>query len=345
MKRRIWTLALVGGLLALAATAGATQQAVRTKAQWQAAIARVPQPGRGCYQASYPALRWHAVKCVTAPHVPFAPATRRKGSTVGDGNDHSAQVSGLISKAIGTFTDVSSNITEKGKIDNEGSKVANAFSLQLNSQFFTDPPACAGSSDPADCLGWQQFVYAYSGCSGGGTPNCIFMQYWLIYYDAPCPSGWFTYANGGTIDCYTNSAAAPVNTVTAKDLATVKLTGSAKSKGNDAVSVSVGSGKATSVSNSDHKLHLASYWKDAEWGVFGDAGGGEAFFGTNNTLEAQTALTTTSSSATCVKAGYTGETNNLNFTHTPALGSKPSPTVATRQTDGTTHKPSCATAP
>lgn len=343
MKRIIWTLALVAGVLASAVTAAAAQHAVQTKAQWQAAIAQVPQPGRGCYQASYPSLRWHAVKCVTAPHVPFAPATRHKGSTVGNGNDYSAKVSGLISKATGTFTHVSSDITETGKIDNQGSKVANAFSLQLNSQFFKDPPACAGSLEPADCLGWQQFVYAYS-ASGSGTPNDIFMQYWLIYYDAVCPSGWYTYTSGAYTDCYTNSPAASVSTITAKELATVKLTGSAKSKGNDAVSESVGSGKATSVSNSDSKVDLASYWKGAEWGVFGDAGGGEAYFGTKNTLEAQTALTTTSSSATCIKAGYTGETNNLKLTTTPALGSEPSPTVATRQTDGTATTPSCATA-
>jgi hypothetical protein len=238
---------------------------------------------------------------------------------------------------------VSSNITEKGKIDNEGPKLANAFSLQLNSQFFTNPPACAGSSNPSHCLGWQQFLYAYS-ASGSGTPNDIFMQYWLVRYDAPCPSGWYSYTSAGTTDCYANSPAATVSTITAKKLATLKLTGSAKSTGNDAVSVSVGSGTATSVSNSDREVNLASYWKGAEWGVFGDAGGGEAYFGTNATLEAQTALTTTSSSAKCVKAGYTAETNNLKLTATPALGSEPSPTVATRQTDGTAKTPSCATA-
>lgn len=213
----------------------------------------------------------------------------------------------------------------------------------MNSQFFKDPPACTGSSDPADCLGWQQFIYAYS-ASGSGTPNDIFMQYWLIDYDATCPSGWNTYTSDGTTDCYANSPAASVSTITAKELATVKLTGSAKSKGNDAVSVSVGSGKATSVSNSDGETDLASYWNGSEWGVFGDGGGGEAYFGTNTTLEAQTALTTTSSSVKCVKAGYTGETNNLKLTATPALGSELSPTMATRQTDGTATTPSCATA-
>ena len=43
----------------------ATQPTVKTKAQWRAAIARVRQPGSGCYHASYPVLKWHAVKCVS----------------------------------------------------------------------------------------------------------------------------------------------------------------------------------------------------------------------------------------------------------------------------------------
>ncbi len=93
---------------------------------------------------------------------------------------------------------MSTNITEKGKVGNAGSKVANAFSLQLNTQFFSGSPACSGSGNPANCLAWQQFVYAYS--SGVGL---VFMQYWLINYDATCPSGWFTFSS----DCYTNSNA------------------------------------------------------------------------------------------------------------------------------------------
>jgi hypothetical protein len=333
--------ALAAASVSAGAASAATHGTVRTKAQWQAAIASVRQPSRGCYRASYPTLRWHAVKCVAAPKLPLVP--RSAGSArpapdtiVGNGHDYSAQVSGLISKAVGTFTNVSpTNITEKGKIDNTGPKVANAFSLQLNTEFFSGSPACSGSSDPAKCLAWQQFVYAKE--SGTGF---IFMQYWLINYDATCPSGWFTYST----DCYTNSSSATVTPLTAKNLATLKLTGSAVSGGNDGISLSVGSGSATSVTNSDNKIHLAANWNTTEWGVFGDAGGGEAFFGTNTSIEPQTALTTTSSGApTCVKEGFTGETNNLKLAHTPALGSEPSPTMASRQTNGSTGTASCAT--
>jgi hypothetical protein len=113
---------------------------------------------------------------------------------------------------------VSKNITEKGKVNNTGSKVANAFSLQLNTQFMASNPACSGSSDPTNCLAWQQFVYSYSNDTG-----YIFMQYWLINYDATCPTGWFTYSS----DCYTNSPASTLTPLTAKKLATLKFTGSA----------------------------------------------------------------------------------------------------------------------
>jgi hypothetical protein len=167
------------------------------------------------------------------------------------------------------------------------------------------------------------------------------MQYWLIDYDSNCPSGWYSYSD----DCYTNSNASTVSTLTAAELASVNLTGSAASGGQDAVSLSVGSGSATSVTNSDNEVDLATYWNTAEWGVYGDGGGSEANFGSNTTLQAQTALTATSNSApSCVEEGFTGETNNLKLSSTPALGSEPSPTMATRQTNGTSGTASCAVA-
>ncbi len=336
--------ALAAASVGVGPASAATQRIVRTKAQWQAAIAQVPARGGGCYHASYPALQWHAVTCAVAPKWPAAPAppsrsaTRPAAAKVGNGHDYSAQVSGLISQATGTFHGVSpKKITEKGKVGNAGSEVANAFSLQLNTQFFSGSPACAGSGDPAKCLAWQQFVYAKSGGVGE-----VFMQYWLISYDATCPAGWFTYSS----DCYTNSNASTLNSpLTAKDLATLKLSGSATSGGNDEVSLSIGSGQASLVTNNDSELDLASFWNTTEWGVFGDGGGGEAYFGTGTTLKAQTALTATSSSApTCIEEGFTGETSNLKLASTPALGSEPSPTMASKQTNGTSGTASCAVA-
>jgi hypothetical protein len=346
IKRSLGVFAAIG-LAAMSITSGsaiaATRPTAKTMAQWRTAIAQVRQPGSGCFRASYPVLQWHAVKCVAAPKVPLAPVplsrSARHGApeTVGDGTDYSAVVSGLISHATGTFTNVSSGITEKGQNGGSGSQVANAFSLQLNSQFFSGSPACAKSGDPSGCLAWQQFVYTYGSRSTGD----VFMQYWLINYDATCPSGWFSYSS----DCYTNSNAATVSTLTAAELATVNLAASAASGGLDGVSLSVGSGHATSVTNNDSKVDLATFWNTAEWGVYGDGGGSAANFGSNTTLQAQTALTATSNSApTCVEEGFTGETNNLKLSSTPALGTESSPTMATRQTNGTSGTASCAVA-
>src|SRR5262249_55027868 len=148
---------------------------------------------------------------------------------------------------------------------------------------------CAKAGNPSVCQAWQQFVYTYE----SRTTGEIFMQYWLINFDATCPSGWFTFQS----DCFTNSNATTVSTVTAAQLATVNLTGTAASGGLDAVSLAVGSGRATSVTNSDSKIDLAAFWNTTEWGVYGDGGGSEANFGTNTTLQAQTVITATSSAA------------------------------------------------
>ena len=336
--------ALFGSALLPAATAqAATANPAAATAQWQKSLAGTTEQGEGCYQASYPSLSWHSVGCVAAPEIPFAPALKPGTSahtgveTVGDGTDYSAVVSGLISKATGTFTNVSSGITEKGAVDGSGSQVSNSFSLQLNSQFFTGSSACSASKVPADCDAWQQFVYTFN----GGSTGEIFMQYWLIDYNATCPSGWYTYST----DCYTNSSATEVSAVTAAQLATVNLTATAVSGGNDAVSLSIGSGTAVTVTGKDTKVGLAAAWNTAEWGVYGDGGGSAANFGSSSTLEAQTALTDSAGSGapSCVEEGFTGETNNPTLTATPALGTATSPTMGTKQTNGTTSTASCAT--
>ncbi|HET7015628.1 MAG TPA: hypothetical protein VFI65_17045 [Streptosporangiaceae bacterium] len=271
------------------------------------------------------------------PAPPSRTARHGGPDLVGDGTDYSAVVSGLISQAVGTFTNVSSGITERGLPGGSGSQTANAFSLQINSQFISGDPACSRAGNPSICQAWQQFVYTFNNSHSGE----IFMQYWLINFDATCPSGWFTFQS----DCFTNSNASTVSVVTAAQLATLSLTGTAVSGGNDSVSLVVGTGHATSVTNADTKISLASFWNTTEWGVYGDGGGSEANFGANTTLEAQTVLTATNNAApTCVQEGFTGETNNLTLTTTPALGTEPTPTIGTRQTNGTPGTASCATA-
>ncbi len=175
------------GITAGSASA-ATRSAPLTMLQWQAEIGQVPALGSGCFHASFPALAWQAVRCSTAAAMPLAPAVtpshNAASETVGNGHDYTAVVSGTISSATGTFTNVSSKISEKGESDGTGPKKPNDFSLQLNTQFFSGSPACARASNPSNCLAWQQFVYTTDS-------NIVFMQYWLIDYYNRCPSGWF----------------------------------------------------------------------------------------------------------------------------------------------------------
>jgi hypothetical protein len=329
--------ALVGPTALASAAVPATQITI---GQWTHSIGQVRAPRVGCYHASYPALEWRTTRCEVAPRWPLAPA-RVAGSSsrggpvaVGNNTDYSAVVSGTISQATGSFNDVSHGITETGQIDDSGPQVANEFTLQLNSEFFSSA-ACSKSSDPAGCEGWQQFVYETD-------DNLVYMQYWLINYDATCPSGWNTFGE----DCYTNSPASTYSSgpLTAADLASVKFVGSAKSGGDDQVSLSAGPGTATMVSNNDDMVDLAKSWNTTEFDVFGDGGGGQANFGANTTLEAQTSLVETSQLApTCTLEGFTGETNNLNLSGTPALGAEESPTIESAQTNGTATTASCAT--
>ena len=338
-----------GGLVATsAAGAGAATAAPgahgitsASRVGWQHAIAAVPAPNGGCFAATYPALAWHAVRCTVAPAVPFAPALGEPRATaalpmahtVGNGNDYSAVVSGLISQATGAFTDVSPGITEKGKYG-RGPAHPNTYSLQLNSEFFTSP-ACSGSSNPSNCRGWQQFIY-------DSAANSVFMQYWLIDYGASCPATWNSFQGS----CYTNSSATTFvgGTLSASELATTELSGSVVSGGNDAVELSNGS-QATIVKNADSVLTLSQSWNTTEFGVFGDGGGTQAKFGKKTTLEETTTLVGTSRVApTCVSDGFTGETNNLKLTGTPALGTVLSPTIGSTQANGKVQPASCATA-
>jgi hypothetical protein len=254
---------------------------------------------------------------------------------VGNGADYAAQVSGLIAKATGSFADVSPGITEQGQFDGSGPQVANTYSLQLNTNFFSSSPACSGISG---CLAWQQFVYDSSN-------NAIYMQYWLIYYltgTNACPSGWITYATISS--CFVNSNAVFVSpTITAAELATTTLSGSAMPGGSDTLTLTAGT-QAFAVSNADSQVSLATAWNQTEWGVFGDGGGGAANFGANTTLEPETTIVSNSPAApTCTaNAGTTGETNNLTLSTTPALGSSTSGMIGSLQTNANPGTASCA---
>ena len=329
-------------LLAALAAANASAAAQPAIQQWRQSIRVLALPSAGCFHASYPHVQWHAVACKTAPDHPYLPARRSLLQEIGDGDDYSAEVSGLITSAIGSFSSVSAGASETGLNPYTEESEANALSLQLNSNFFSTP-MCAKHGSPSLCQGWQQFVYADS-----SEESEVFMQYWLIQYNNICPSGWFEFKFEFSTEtyCYENSESSelPGGRLTVSGLAGTTLEGSADVGGKDAVVMTTESGNATAT-GAANVLSLDHGWKAAEFAVLGDGDGSQATFSANTTITVQTVVKSKSDvRPTCVNEGFTGETNNLSFEETPALSTQPFPTIASQQTNGSASGASCATA-
>jgi hypothetical protein len=289
---------LSAALLSLNVAAQAADEAGAV-AQWREAIAHTNVQSAGCFEASYPSMEWNKIECAEAPDIAFIPRSgRRRGPTVGDGNDYAAEVSsGLISKTVGSFPKVT------GVKSEEGVDGPNSYSLQLNSNFMSNNNACNGSKNKSDCLAWLQYVYA-------SDYTEAFMQYWLINYDTTCPNGWNSY--GG--DCYTNSAAVGVPKEVITKLKTLSISGSAVAGGLDTLIMYVGK-TAYKTTGEDSVVYLATGWQESEFNIFGDGGGSEADFNSGSSITVKVAVTngTTNAPICASDAGTTGETNNLNL--------------------------------
>ena len=313
---RVLGLMVVPGAMALSFVAAGQAAASNTQAQlqetWREAISNTPTPGEGCFKAAYPSATWARADCVTAPDTPYIPRLGHGGFTVGNGNDYAAVVTGLISNGKGSFPTVTGVTRETG-----AGGAPNTYSIQLNSQFFTTA-ACNGSSNKANCLGWEQFVYSSSSQAG-------FMQYWLINYGTPCPSGgWMAFSGS----CYRNSRAVSVPKEAITQLSHLTVTGKAVSGGIDTFTMTTAT-NAYSTTGNDTVVFLAKSWNASEFNIIGDGGGSGAKFNRGSKVTVKIALTDGSSSAPVCKShdGTTGETNNLNLgSCTAAGGSTPSVT-------------------
>ena len=331
------------------------EQAVRN---WSQAIRSTALPGRGCFRGSYPAVKWHRVHCVAAPPIHTAPALvasqglRLQGSSpLGAGDPYSAEVPGTptITSAIGSFPSVSAGATEEGpNPPPSGPLEPNAFTLQLNSQFFPGTPVCAGGTP--ECEGWQQFVY--TALPGFSTNNRVYMEYWLInFLPSPnpskltCPSGW------GEVsvvprDCFKKGAATELSggSLTVSGLTGTTFEGKANSGGNDELVMTTGSGNATAVGAAT-VLDLYKAWKLAEFDIYGPGNGSQAVFGPNTTITVNTVVKSTSDEPPiCRNTSFTAESNNLTLEETPALSPQSFPTISSQATNGTATLPAtCAT--
>jgi hypothetical protein len=156
-----------------------------TRTGWRHQMQHLKVPVEGCFAGWYPSVSWQQVPCLAAPDIPLVPrivsrdgvravagpAVESAAGPVreqvgGHTTDYSARVtSGTISSATGSFPYVSPGSSEA--LDVAGLHHPDEFTVQLNTQCISGSPACAGASDPSQCLAWQQFVYL-SDFSGPG---------------------------------------------------------------------------------------------------------------------------------------------------------------------------------
>jgi hypothetical protein len=298
----------------------AASPSAETLNNWRNGMVQVPPPnsaapGGGCFTSFYPNVQWQEVPCaqgVTVPPFPPGPARAPSGGafTVGNGVDPIPGVtSGQISTAVGSFDSVSGVTSIAGEFGPDD------YSLQLNSNTFSNP-VCSGAGTPAQCVGWQQFVFSNLGCNEGTLP-CIFVQYWLIHWGSttcPATGGWMFFDNGGDEECYTNSNILAPPQQTIANLGNLSVTGMAVSGGVDTLIFSTGS-TLYMVQNSDSLLSLAGGWTAAEYNIVGDGNGTGSTFNSGSSIVVRIKVDNGGTSApACVSGsfeGYTAETNNL----------------------------------
>ncbi|MFG1603182.1 VWD domain-containing protein [Actinoplanes sp. NPDC049265] len=336
MRRILGALGAVLLTLGLAGVAHAADPAKPGLNAWQNQVAKVNRPAStGCYTAVYPNTAWQPTACVAAPKLPMPPKDGARPLVVGNGSDVAARVpaGSFIQTAIGSFENVTNVTSGSGPIGNAGPPVANAYTLQMNTNYFSST-ACAGSPN-AGCRGWEQFVYANDGGSGAA-----FIQYWLLHYNTACPGGWgqFQFGGVGDIYCYRNNSggavAVPNQPIT--NLANLSLSGQV-SAGSDSVTLFNGSTAYTRTG--DNSVNAAAGWDTSEFNVFGyggnEDGGGMFSFNAGAAMTVRNRVLYGGRAApTCVATGFTGETNNLSFGPTAPVASQPGPALTFNQHTG-----------
>lgn len=311
-----------GALALFAATAQAASPVplVPDQQTWGRAITAAPLPGEGCFTADYPETNWKRVPC-GPPHVPKPPAAGGKPPlTVGHGNDYEAVVSpAFIRSAIGSFPATNGVVSES----DSSTGVSDVYSLQINSQYISGAPICAGATVPANCRAWEQFVFDDQGNS---SQSSVYIQYWLLSYGNSCPAGWEHYPNSNSCTKNSNSNYL-LFYVDIQNLTKIKLTASAVAGGNDRAALLTPT-QAYAVANDDNVIGLANYWNAAEFNVFGGGGGSNANFNSGSTITVKLGLADgTTAAPTCTPhAGTTAEGNNLKL-HKCRAGGGPKPYI------------------
>jgi hypothetical protein len=214
------------------------------------------------------------------------------------------------------------------------------FSLQLNTQFF-NTPACDGK--PSGCMGWQQFIYnpVYAPAFENLFYGQAFMQYWLINFGDDCPLGWRSFDN----HCWRNSYdAVLIPPVTLADLRYLTLAGSTE-RGTDTVTMSRGT-EVFTATGQDSVLNLQRVWQLAEFNIFGNCCSSRFNFKKGVTIVVRTSVDDGSTkSPSCVRNGFTGETNNLTLVNRCCTYGGSSPSIVFTESNAPGAIATCAAAP
>ena len=326
----LFSVAALPSVLAAQADSAVDRAEAQAHQAWREVMHEISPVGTGCFHASYPSTRWEKVECADAPGYRSAPP--KITQTLGNAHDFVAQApSGhLFNAAEGEFTKVSDVTSEKGVNvpfgdgESDGITGKNEYTLQLN----TDIAYTAACGVYADCFAWQQYVMStntpVSLSSDKLTKKTqVFIEYWLINYgassSATCPAG---FLNGGPsgaggVNCVQNSKAVTVydGQLPITNLANLELEGTATENGTDYAIVYYDS-DSYAASTKDSYTDISTEWSQAEFNVFGNAGGSRADFNTGASLTVAIVVSDGSTSApTCIRPakddGTTGETNNL----------------------------------
>jgi hypothetical protein len=300
---------------------------------WHKSMLAVPLPKKGCFRGTYPDMGWQEISCVATPSYPQPPRHGPRPMVVGNTNDVSAQApTGFISQVIGSFTTGTSVASESGPIGNSGPSIANAYTLQINTNYLSSNVSCTGSPNPL-CQGWEQFVF-----ENDGTSASAYIQYWLLKYNATCPTtaSWNQFQFNGSTDIYCwkddSMGAVPVTpTQPITNLVNLSLTATVSASGDTVTLFDANSGMMYPVPG-DNAVNAGAGWQYAEFNVFGDGGnsngGGQANFNSGATVVPRTEITYGGTAPPlCSAQGFTGETNNLSFGPGAPASSPPGPAI------------------
>ncbi|WP_266159897.1 hypothetical protein [Dyella silvatica] len=321
---------------------------------WHEKLRQMGPPAEGCFHASYPSVIWEKVTCGPRPTyrssriarpVQTSPVARSanvgsvESQIIGNGTDYTAQASGTIKSATGSFPTVTGVTSEKGVNVMFGGQMSNGtigsnqYTLQLNTDINPSSTACT-KLGYSSCQVWEQFLYSTDAYTDGTHPM-TWIQSWVYpsqsdydSYGCPTSAGWTDATDSSGPACVNNSNGYAVPQLSIAKLASMKLAGAVSANGSDTVTLTVGK-DVYSNKVSDKTVYAALWWKGTEFTLVGNGGGSQASFNKGSSIKMNLAINDGSTKAPkCLGPkgqGYTGETNNLTLgACTAAGGTSPS---------------------